>query len=471
MAKYSLDKIANRTRTGFFAAIFLLFVSYFLSFISTRKITIQDYYINHTNQVIHNLDNILGFVSKGESAFRGYLIANDKEYLAEYDKSLINIDTAFAHLTLLTADNQIQRNNLDTLRHYVNQKYIMMGKAIFYLSPKQKFSTSLIQGKEEDIANAKKLESQIDKMKQDEIDVRNDWSRKLSRYSRLIQVLNFLSISIALLLAIYSLVVYNKENRQKKLAASKAAAYKEELQERVKQLASLNTELIDLRRLEKYAVTGRIARVIAHEVRNPLTNINLACEQLKSELEDESNMMLFKMIARNSDRINQLVTDLLATTRMAELAFSDESLNKVIDESLELANDRINLNHIKVVKNYAHDLPYVSMDKEKIKIAFLNIIVNAIEAMPENGILTIHTRNENGKCSVKFSDNGVGLKKTEVDRLFEPYFTTKEKGNGLGLANCQNIILAHKGNITAESEFGKGTSFTITFNGSVLPAD
>ena len=471
MAKYTLDKIANRTRTGFFAAIFLLFVSYFLTYISSRKISIQDYYINHTNEVIHNLDNILGFVSTGESAFRGYLIANDKDFLAEYDKSLINIDTAFAQLKLLTADNEVQRNNLDTLRHYVNQKYIMMGKAVFELSTKQKFSISLLQGKEEDIANAKKLESQIKKMKQDEIDVRNEWSHKLSKYSKLIKILNVLSIIIAILLAIYSLIVYNKESRQRKIAARKAAVYKEELQERVKQLASLNTELIELRRLEKYAVTGRIARVIAHEVRNPLTNINLACEQLKSELEDESNSMLFKMIVRNSDRINQLVTDLLGTTRMAELTFSDESLNEIIDESLELANDRINLNHIKVVKDYEQDLPYVSLDKEKMKIAFLNIIVNAIEAMSENGVLTISTQNENGKCSVKFSDNGVGLKKTEVDRLFEPYFTTKEKGNGLGLANCQNIILAHKGNITAESEFGKGTSFTITFNGSTLASD
>ena len=471
MAKYSLDKIATRTRTGFFAAIFLLFVSYFLTFISTRKLAIQDYYINHTNEVIHNLDNVLGFVSKGESAFRGYLIANDKDYLADYDKSLINIDSAFLNLAQLTMDNQLQRKNLDTLRHYVNQKYIMMGKAIFGLSTRQKFTTPLIQEKEEDIANAKMLELQIAKMKQNEIDVRNEWSKKLSRYSQLILVLNVLSIIIAILLAIYSLLVYNKENRQKKLAARKAAVYKEELQERVKQLASLNTELIELRRLEKYAVTGRIARVIAHEVRNPLTNINLACEQLKSELEDESNSMLFKMIARNSDRINQLVTDLLATTRMAELTFSDESLNEVIDESIELANDRINLNHIKVVKNYEQNLPYVSLDKEKMKIAFLNIIVNAIEAMSENGVLTITTQNVNGKCSVKFSDNGVGLRKPEVDRLFEPYFTTKEKGNGLGLANCQNIILAHKGNIAAESEFGKGTSFTITFKGSTLASD
>jgi nitrogen-specific signal transduction histidine kinase len=146
-------------------------------------------------------------------------------------------------------------------------------------------------------------------MKQEEIDLRNDWSRKISQYSGLIQVLNILSIVIAVLLTIYSLIVYNKENKEKNLNAKKAEGYKDQLQERVNELGKLNTELIELRRLEKYVVTGRIARVMAHEVRNPLTNINLACEQLRAEVEDEDSEIFFTMIRRNADRINQLVTD------------------------------------------------------------------------------------------------------------------------------------------------------------------
>ena len=114
-------------------------------------------------------------------------------------------------------------------------------------------------------------------------------------------------------------------------------------------------------------------------------------------------------------------------------------------------------------KNYDENVCKISVDVEKLKIAFLNIIVNAVEAMEENGTLEITTDSSNNHCTVKISDNGRGMKKPEMDRLFEPYFTTKEKGNGLGLANTQNIILAHKGSISAESEFGKGTSFTITF--------
>jgi signal transduction histidine kinase len=134
-----------------------------------------------------------------------------------------------------------------------------------------------------------------------------------------------------------------------------------------------------------------------------------------------------------------------------------------LDSSLELARDRIELNHIRVEKNYDPHICPISVDVAKIKIAFLNIIVNAIEAMKENGILQISTFYNNNLCTVKITDNGKGMTKSEMDRLFEPYFTTKEKGNGLGLANSQNIILGHNGSISAESEPGIGTTFAINF--------
>jgi signal transduction histidine kinase len=306
------------------------------------------------------------------------------------------------------------------------------------------------------------IDALITKMKQEEITLRDTRSGEISKYSGLIQVLNVVSIVIAVLLTFYSLVVYNKEKKDKNIAAKKAEKYKEELQKRVNELAKLNTELIELRRLEKYVVTGRIARVMAHEVRNPLTNINLACEQLRSEVEDEDSEIFFTMIKRNSERINQLVSDLLATTR-AELSFSAASINDILEASIELAIDRIQLKQIQVEKYYDQSICAIQMDIEKIKIVFLNLIVNAIEAMGDNGKLQIVTENDEGKCVVKISDNGKGMQKSELDRLFEPYFTTKEKGNGLGLANCHNIIIGHKGSITAESESGKGTTFTIIF--------
>ena len=127
--------------------------------------------------------------------------------------------------------------------------------------------------------------------------------------------------------------------------------------------------------------------------------------------------------------------------------------------------DRIDLKEIKVIKNYATDPFPVLVDVEKINIAFLNIILNAVEATElKKGIITITTETKNNFCVVTISDNGKGIDEESLSKLFEPYFTTKEKGMGLGLTNTQNIILSHHANIYAESEVGKGSSFIISFN-------
>ena len=104
------------------------------------------------------------------------------------------------------------------------------------------------------------------------------------------------------------------------------------------------------------------------------------------------------------------------------------------------------------------------MDIDKIKIAFLNLIVNGIEAMEEHGTLTITTISDKQKCIIKISDTGCGMSSEQMNRLFEPFFSTKSMGNGLGLANAHNIILSHNGNIKGESEENVGTTFTISLD-------
>jgi signal transduction histidine kinase len=465
MLKNFVNKIANRTRLGFFAALFLLFISYVLTLISTREVTIQDYWINHTNEVIHNLDNVNGLITEAESSFRGYLLTNNKDILSAYDNSLRKTDSTFEKLRLLTVNNKSQQKNLDTLRYLIDQKFLWIEKVISQYDQNHKTSRQSLGGNQLSISETNNIIVELNKMKHEENTLWNKRAKNVSQYSGLIQILNIISIVIAVVLTFYSLIVYNKENKEKRKASIKADKYRTQLQSRVEQLAELNQELIELRSLEKYAVTGRVARVIAHEVRNPLTNINLATEQLQSEIEETQNTdMLFKMITRNSERINQLVSDLLETTRVTELKFSEASINDIMDESLNLALDRIALNQVQVIKKYDPDICPISVDVEKIKIAFLNIIVNAVEAMKEKGILEITTSKKDEKCFVKIADNGIGMSKSDMNRLFEPYFTTKEKGNGLGLANTQNIILGHKGSISAESELGKGTVFTMSFS-------
>jgi PAS domain S-box-containing protein len=222
---------------------------------------------------------------------------------------------------------------------------------------------------------------------------------------------------------------------------------------------------------EKMAVTGRIARSIAHEVRNPLTNVFLSLEQIRNEvnevqLDKDALEMYFGIISRNCERINVLITELLNSSKPITLTISNYSINKVLDESLELAIDRARLKKIAVQKNYLSgpdDL--ISIDTEKIKVALLNIIINAIEAMEsQTGILDLKTETRGNFCYVIISDNGPGISKENLSKLFEPFFSKKAKGVGLGLTSTQNIILNHNGTIDVESEEGKGTRFIIKFH-------
>ena len=293
----------------------------------------------------------------------------------------------------------------------------------------------------------------------------NSRTENVAKYSRTIKIINIASIFLAIVLTLYSVITFNKENKAKITADQQANQFRKQLEERFNELALLNKELIELRNIEKFAVTGRISRTIAHEVRNPLTNINLAVEHLRSEVDsDEEITMLFEMITRNADRINQLISNLLNSTRTAELELVKASINDILDKSLEFAQDRIDLKKINVIKKYDPDICPILVNNEKIYIAFLNIIVNAIEAMEEYGTLELTTENMNERCIAKIKDTGKGMSKADVGKLFEPYFTTKENGQGLGLTNTQNIILSHNASIIAESEPNKGTTFIVTFS-------
>ena len=135
----------------------------------------------------------------------------------------------------------------------------------------------------------------------------------------------------------------------------------------------------------------------------------------------------------------------------------------MLDEALAQASDRIQLLEISTVKEYDQGLCTIKGDGEKIKIAFLNIIVNAVEAMPnQGGVLTLKTSEDKyGRCKILISDNGRGMNEEVQQKLFDPFFTSKQKGTGLGLTNTQNIINAHKGQINVKSKIGEGNTFEI----------
>ena len=458
------DKIANRTRFAFLGAFLLLLFSYILTSISTTRVIEQNKAINHTNKIIHGLDNILGFIIQAESSCRGYILTNNIAYYDKVKESIKKTDSSLAVLIELTKTNPIHQRNLEILSQLKNEKFSFIQKLVEKVSANQVIGRTHLKDTF-DGGIADRIEKQVIAMQTAERDLWTRRSAQFAQYSGFIKFLNIASFVVALLLTVYSLFVFNKENKAKIEQELKTREFSRQLEKRVEQLAELNKELIELRSLEKYSVTGRIARVIAHEVRNPLTNINLSVEQLRSEEPgSESSELFFDMIARNSDRINVLVSDLLNASRTAELNFEDSAINEVLDEAIAAAHDRIELKQINVVKHYDPDICSISIDKEKVKMVFLNIIVNAIEAMDENGNLVISTSGKSNRCEISISDNGKGMSPGNLARLFEPYFTTKEKGNGLGLANSQNIIISHGGSIRAHSELNAGTTFTIAFN-------
>jgi PAS domain S-box-containing protein len=215
---------------------------------------------------------------------------------------------------------------------------------------------------------------------------------------------------------------------------------------------------------EKLAATGRLIRTLAHEVRNPLNNIQMSVEQLLDDHKNNENSLYFEIIKRNSKRINDLINELLASSRPSEMEMEKVSLQHVLDESLQAAMDRSTLQQIKLHLEYPDYPCYINGDVSKLKLAFINIIINAVEAMQEmKGQLAVTIKNLTPYYTVEITDNGCGIPNENVSKLFEPYFTSKRNGMGLGLAATLNILQSHMASIDVISNEGEGTTFSISF--------
>lgn len=215
---------------------------------------------------------------------------------------------------------------------------------------------------------------------------------------------------------------------------------------------------------EKMAVTGRLVRMLAHEVRNPLTNVNLSAEQLEMELIDEDQKFYTQIIKRNCTRINDLITQLLQPSSSEDIELIENSVHSVLNQAISAALDRVQLKRIQIVNEFADDELALPLDMVSLQMAFLNLITNAIEAMEEDrGVLRITTRNQGDQIQVVFADNGSGISEEHMDKIFEPYFTGKNNGMGIGLSTTMSIIHAHHGRIDVQSALGAGTTFTINF--------
>ncbi len=259
-------------------------------------------------------------------------------------------------------------------------------------------------------------------------------------------------------------VVLNTKNHEKKscvLTATHEGGY---LQGIIHDITHLKKAEKATLQAEKLAATGRLVRTLAHEVRNPLNNITLSVEQLQQELKDENSLLYLDIVYRNSQRINGLISELLDTSKPSEITLYEHILQAILDDVIASAVDRLTLKRIKLHVSYPDDRVIIKADREKLKIALLNLVINAIEAMEEyKGVLSILLHIVNEEAILSIHDNGCGISEENVARLFEPFYTQKRNGMGLGLAFTLNILQSHKAGIEVTSTENKGTTFIITF--------
>ena len=214
---------------------------------------------------------------------------------------------------------------------------------------------------------------------------------------------------------------------------------------------------------ERLAFTGRIAASIAHEIRNPLSNVSMSVHQLRDAFTKDSPWARHvDIITRNTERIDFLITELLNCARPPKLNIRPHDIHEILDGVLDSIKTKVASQGIEVQKRFFRGLSVVSVDKEQINRVFSNVMINALEAMPGGGRMRIATEVDGRFFVVKIQDRGQGIPEEDIIKIFDPFFSKKASGVGLGLSMTYGIVVSHGGTIGVESEPRKGALFTIS---------
>jgi two-component system NtrC family sensor kinase len=233
------------------------------------------------------------------------------------------------------------------------------------------------------------------------------------------------------------------------------------VEERTRQLRETQDQLVVS---EKLASLGKIAAGVAHEINNPLTSILLNTHLLLERAGgDAARAETLGLIADETTRCAAIVRGLLEFARQTPSQASSTDLNEVVERTLLLLEKQATVRNIRIVKELGDSLPRIEADRNKLQQVFSNLAINACEAMPGGGTLTVGSRlsRDGTRIEVRFADTGVGIAKENIPRLFDPFFTTKSFGTGLGLSVSYGIVRQRGGTIRVQSEVGRGTVFTV----------
>jgi two-component system, sporulation sensor kinase E len=224
-----------------------------------------------------------------------------------------------------------------------------------------------------------------------------------------------------------------------------------------------------LRRAESLASLTTLAAGVAHEIKNPLGSIGIHIQLMQKALHldgevDRSRLESYiEVVNEEIDRLNRIVVDFLFAVRPIDVHLEERDLNEIIRDLLKFVRYELEEANIELVEKLDAALDPIALDEKYLKQALMNMVKNAIAAMPDGGTLRIETGRRGDEVNLLISDTGVGISDDILSKIFEPYFTTKDFGSGIGLTLVYKVVKEHMGEITVDSQEGKGATFSITF--------
>jgi signal transduction histidine kinase len=229
----------------------------------------------------------------------------------------------------------------------------------------------------------------------------------------------------------------------------------------IESLRRMNEQLV---RADKLAAMGTLAAGVAHEVNNPLASISSLIQMMRSENGAADTTEKLDLIQKQIQRITNVTKNLTDFARARPAAKSEVEISEVIESALRLAKFDSTFQKLKVTTEIEEDLPRIFADADQLQQVFLNILVNARDAMPDGGRLNVSTRQGDREISIEISDTGTGIDDETAKQVFDPFFTTKPagKGTGLGLAVCYGIVTAHGGRLEVSQNSKNGAAFVVT---------
>jgi len=232
----------------------------------------------------------------------------------------------------------------------------------------------------------------------------------------------------------------------------------------LRDLGEVKSLQAEIQRSERLAALGRMVAGMAHEIRNPLNSIRGFSQHLQSRFADDSSeRRSVDTIVREVDRLNRVITELLDFSRPKEPDLSETDLNEIVRSTTILIEGEVASQGVTAVEDLKPQGVHIMGDADSLKQLLLNLLLNAIQAMSDGGVLTVSTSTSAERGILTVSDTGPGIEEADLDRIFEPFYTTRETGTGLGLSIVHRIVQDHGGEVRVETSRGQGTTFVIRF--------